>query len=395
MWTCFSLRSLKTELAVLIALFVQMAAPAAQAVVRVPLPTGPYKVGTFSAKMSDPNRDDPYFANGRKRELLIRLWYPASLVQGYELAEYASPKVWLYLSQITGVELPEIKTNSWRNAPVARGSHPLVLLTHGYTGTLTDYTFLAEDLASRGYVVASVAHTYESTVVEFPDGRLAISVLGSHFRPDTLRTDEQSLSYAAHVRLQDLSSVLDELQRLNDRHGVLISGKVDLRHVAIMGHSLGGIAAITSVIREPRFVAAIVLDAPAMATPVIGTDKPVLILAAGRDQWGSRDCQLWRSLRGPRVLVHFRGAEHLAASDAIWLAEQFPELEAHAGAMGPEKTISAMRNYIAAFLDNILLGKTMSPLLMRPSPDYPDVAFTSEKQPLCGEVVKRELRSAK
>ena len=111
-------------------------------------------------------------------------------------------------------------------------------------------------------MVASVAHTYESTAVEFPDGRLAISVLGSHFRPDTLRTDEQSLSYAAHVRLQDLSSVLDELQRLNDRHGVLISGKLDLRHVAIMGHSLGGIAAITSVIREPRFVAAIVLDAP-------------------------------------------------------------------------------------------------------------------------------------
>ena len=174
MWTCFSLRSLKTELAVVIALFVQVAAPAARPVVRVPPPTGPYKVGTFSAKTTDPNRDDPYIANVRKRELLIRLWYPASLVQGYELAEYASPKVWLYLSQITGVELPEIKTNSWRKAPVARGLHPLVLLTHGYTGTLTDYTFLAEDLASRGYVVASVAHTYESTAVEFPDGRLAI-----------------------------------------------------------------------------------------------------------------------------------------------------------------------------------------------------------------------------
>jgi dienelactone hydrolase len=395
MWTCFRLRSLKTGLAVVLVLLVQIAAPVAQTVVAVPPPTGPFKVGTFSAKITDPNRYDPYIANGSKRELLIRLWYPASVVQGYELAEYASPKVWLYLSQITGVELPEIKTNSRRKAPVASGSHPLVLLTHGYTGTLTDYTFLAEDLASRGYVVGSVAHTYESTAVEFPDGRLVISVLGSHFRPDALRTDEQSLSFAEHVRLQDLSSVLDELQRLNDTHGDFMSGKLDLRRIAIMGHSLGGVAAITSVVREPRFAAAIVLDAPAMATPVIGTDKPVLILAAGRDQWGSRDCQLWRNLRGTRVLVHLRGAEHLAASDAIWLAEQFPELEAHTGVMGTEKTISAIRNYIAAFLDNVLVGKTMSPLLMRPSPDYPDIAFTSEKQALCGEVVKQELRSAK
>jgi len=74
------------------------------------------------------------------------------------------------------------------------GPHPVVVFTHGYTGTFTDYTFLFEDLASRGYVVAAVDHTYEATAVEFLDGRLVKSVFGSHLAENTLRRDGQSFS---------------------------------------------------------------------------------------------------------------------------------------------------------------------------------------------------------
>ena len=137
------------------------------------------------------------------------------------------------------------------------------------------------------------------------------------------------------------------------------------------------------------------MDAPVSASSLVATDKPVLILAAGRDEWGKSDCQLWRRLRGVRLLVDFRGAEHLTASDAVWLAKDFPELEAQTGAMGAERTITAMRNDIGAFLDYVLLGKTKSSLFIRPSPDYPDVALTNEKQFLCGEVVKKLPHSGK
>ena len=55
----------------------------------------------------------------------------------------------------------------------------MVLFTPGYTATSSDYTFLMEDLASRGYVVGAIDHTYEATAVEFPGGGIVRSRVGS------------------------------------------------------------------------------------------------------------------------------------------------------------------------------------------------------------------------
>jgi len=91
-------------------------------------------------------------------------------------------------------------------------------------------------------------------------------------------------------------------------------------HGTFAGRNCG----LAAVSRDPRISTAIVMDAPVSASSLVATDKPVLILAAGRDEWGKSDCQLWRSLRGVRLLVDFRGAEHLTASDAVWLLRTFP-----------------------------------------------------------------------
>ena len=165
--------------------------------------------------MVDPLRDDPFLRNGTKRELLVRFWYPTSITEGCDPAAYTSPAVWSYFSELAGFPLPDVRTNSCLDAPISMGPHPVVVFTHGYTGTFTDYTFLFEDLASRGYVVAAVDHTYEATAVEFLDGRLVKSVFGSHLAENTLRRDGQSFSLAVSMRSKDLQFVVDELERLN------------------------------------------------------------------------------------------------------------------------------------------------------------------------------------
>jgi dienelactone hydrolase len=348
-----------------------------------PSPTGPSPVGTQVMHLVDSTRDDPFLANATKRELLVRFWYPTARTQGCESAGYTAPAVWSYFSQLAKIPLPEVRTNSCLDTTITGGAHPVVVFTPGYTGTFTDYTFIFEDLASRGYVVASVDHTYEATAVEFPDGRLVTSVLGSHLAESTWRRDEQALSFAVSVRLSDLRFMVNELERLNTEAGSPFAGKLDTARVAIAGHSLGGLTALLGVEQEKRFRAGIMIDGDVPDASVRITNTPVLILAMGRDKWSDNECRLWSDLRGPRLAVNLEGAEHVTPSDAVWLAKY----GVRTGAMGPEKTVEALRNYIAAFLDANLRGKPLGAPLTGPSLDYPDAAVTTQKQLLCGEAI--------
>ncbi len=338
-------------------------------------------------RIVDSRRDDPYLRDGTKRELLVRFWYPILNGAPCKPAEYASAKVWAYLSELVDIRLPEIRTNSCWNAPIAKGVRPVIVLTHAYTGMLTDYTFISEDLASRGYVVASIAHTHETTAVEFPDGRLVKSMVGSHLAPDSFKFDEGSLSFARSVRLEDLKFVLDELARLNTTMDSPFAGQLEVSRTGLMGHSLGGEAAIFSLEHEARFKAGVIIEGVISNASVVGTDKAVLILGAGREQWSENECELWSHLRGFRFAVNLFGTDHMTPSDGVWLTTFVPELAIQTGTMGPEKTIAAIRNYIAAFLDANLLRKPQDLLLAAPSSEYTDAAVTTREQPLCDDSI--------
>jgi hypothetical protein len=104
------------------------------------------------------------------------------------------------------------------------------------------------------------------------------------------------------------------------------------------------------------------------------------MLGAGRGQWNATECHLWNNLQGPRLAVNLRGTEHVAFSDWIWLTKDAVET----GRMGPEKTMAAMRDYVAGFLDANLRGEPTDPLLTGPSPNYPDAEVITQEQSLCG-----------
>lgn len=342
-----------------------------------PLPTGPNPVGTQVMELVDPARTDPFLNNGTVRDLMVRLWYPAATGQSCRRAEYASPRVWSDFSRLVGVPLPHVTTNSCWNAIPTTGAHPVVLFTHGYTGTFTDYTFLFEELASRGYVVASVDHTFEATAVEFPDGRLVESAFGSYLGT-SMRADELAMDFAVSVRLNDLKFVLNALESLNEGDASILAGKLDMSRVALAGHSLGGLTAILAIEQDSRFRAGVILDGVVPKSAFNGTNTPVLMLAAGRDTWSAEETQMWRGLHGSRVAINLRGAEHVTPSDMIWLAPGAIQT----GTLGPEKTVAAVRRYVTAFLDANLLGKAIDPLLTGPSGEYPDAVVTTRTEPL-------------
>lgn len=334
-----------------------------------PLPTGPEPVGTRTLHWVDRSNADPFLGHSVNRELLVRFWYPASLKQPCELADYASPRVWSYFSHLLGIPLPAVRTNSCLNAPVASGIHPVVVFTHGYTGTFTDYTFLFEDLASRGYIVASVNHTYEATATEFPDGRFVTSVLGSYL-DNTWRGDDKTLALAFSARLQDLRFVVNQIQQINTRNGNPFAGRLDLARIAIAGHSAGGTVAFLGLEKDSRFKAAVVLDGFLSSRDIHPTKQAVLIIRAGRETDTIDHCELLRSLHGPHTFVNLSGAEHLAPSDALWLARG----AIAPGPMGTDVTLAGIRDYVAKFLDEHLREGSTHPFLIGPSSNDPNVA---------------------
>jgi dienelactone hydrolase len=346
----------------------------------VPSVTGANRVGTRIIDLVDSSRIDPFATNGLNRELVVRFWYPASEEQDCKLADYTSPRVWNYFAELTRLPSPMVTTNSCLNAPVADGEHPVVIFTHGYTGTFTDYTFLVEDLASRGYIVASIDHTYEATAVEFPDERFVKSLVGSHLT-NTWQIDDQTLSSALSVRLDDVKFVVDELERLNVSTGNPFTGKLDVTRLALAGHSLGGLTTWFGVQRDARFKAAILLDPYLPDMPLGSTETPAMLLTMGHEQRNDDECELWSDLLGPRFSVNIRGAEHVTPSDLVWLAKGAIKT----GAMGPDKTIAAVRDYVATFLDKNLRNRPSDPLLAGPSADYPDAEVKTQGQALCHE----------
>ena len=348
----------------------------------VPARTGPYAVGTLTTRLLDPTRNDPFLRNGSKRELMVRFWYPTPRAGACARAEYSSPKVWSYLSAL-GLPPLEVHTNSCQQAPVMPGAHPVSGASHGYTGLFTDYTFLFEDLASRGYVVASIAHTFESTAVEMPDGRVLISLLGTHFLEDSLRTDARSIQLATSARLGDMKFLLAQLKALNGTRAPF-SGKLDLQRIGVLGHSMGADTAMISLRQEPELQAAVLLDPIVLsAASTRGTDKPVLLVSEGREEWSESECGLWTNLRGARLGVMFRGAEHLTPTDAVWLGDYVPAVHVETGSLGPEKTVAAIRNYVSSFFDAYLEGKSAGLLLNGLSSEYPEATITTRTRALC------------
>lgn len=71
-------------------------------------------------------------------------------------------------------DLSKVHGHSLRNADVSpqQSSYPVVIMRAGASAPVMNYSALAEDLASHGYVVVGVDAPYRTSVVVFPDGRI-------------------------------------------------------------------------------------------------------------------------------------------------------------------------------------------------------------------------------
>jgi len=362
---------------------------------RLPEPTGRCPAGVTSLWLTDTSRPDPWAAGPVARELMVSLWYPAATPDGRPAPYMTAAESELQLASrsITGIPpdaLSTVQANAVSNATPAgrQRSLPLVVLSPGFTNSRSTLTALAEDLASHGYVVAGIDHTYESHATAFPDGRVTTCLAR-----EARRQGGGSQEEVAAGRAADVSFVLGELT--GARPAWPGAGLIDPSRVAMAGHSAGGAAAVAAMLADARIRAGIDMDgATAAPIPPHGLSRPFLFLgkqsnytpgSGGAVAPGTRDWKLlrgavttwerdWKLLTGWKQWLVVAGAVHASFTDLALLADQ-AGIDIGAGLSGA-RSLDITRAYVRAFFDQHLRGRPQA-LLDQPSPRYPEVTFCS------------------
>jgi hypothetical protein len=145
-------------------------------------------------------------------------------------------------------------------------------------------TFETEEMASHGFIVVAIDHPYDSDLVVFPDGRRIPAskeaCLLDFTSEDALALSRHKVERRLAVRVADTLFVLDQLERWNktDRASRFF-GRMDLRHIGMIGHSFGG-AVTAEVCRvDSRVRAGVNMDGSMFGTvKTAGVPKPFLFM---------------------------------------------------------------------------------------------------------------------
>ncbi|WP_166240093.1 dienelactone hydrolase [Paenibacillus turpanensis] len=239
-------------------------------VFKLPEPTGEYKVGTHTFHFVDTNRKE-IFAEARNgmRELMVQVWYPAQSGIGKNVPLVPDPQILRYMA--AGYGLPEftfehlkyISSHSYSGAEVssAQNTYLLIIASPGNGSSKFLHTSQAENLASHGYIVAVIDHTYNTFATEFPDRRITTNTTNDLFSPDQdYRTSRENRDKLGKVLTEDVAFVLDQFEFIQSGQiPSQLNGRMDLRHVGMFGHSIGGATAYDAAY-DPRIAVGVDLD---------------------------------------------------------------------------------------------------------------------------------------
>ncbi|MEU4350153.1 hydrolase [Streptomyces sp. NPDC023838] len=370
----------------------------------LPAPTGPHPVGTVTARLVDRGRRDPWVARAY-RELMVSVRYPARDVRGHRRAPQMTPGAAAAYDRFNGlgedlapgrVDWAATRSHAYTDAPATGTCLPVVLYSPGAGDPRTLGTTLCDELASRGYAVVMIDHTYDAGAVEFPGGRVERTVLLDEFARARKAGPEQVVAFlkkVADVRVADTRFVLDRLAHLPAGLG----RRLDLDAIGMFGQSAGGFAAAQTMHDDRRVKAALNMDGvmgytqrdddPSNPSTVAtdGVDRPLLLMGMDGDthhtvaSWG----QTWEHSTGWHRDLTLAGAAHASFTD---LQSQVPQIvrglgldgsvaTKSVGAIDPVRSVAAQKAYVSAFFDRWLRGGDPAGLLDGASARWPEVRF--------------------
>ena len=341
----------------------------------LPIPNGKYTIGTETFHWVDSSRLE-WFTNENPndyREIMVQIWYPGINNLNKKVEPYMD-FINLRAKTIAAAgglpsflpsHLNMVKTNSHKGITCINENTnlPVIIFSHGITGSRHLHQALFEHLSSQGYVVAALDHSYDSNLTVFPDKRIADyrSEITGH--PDSINIRNQQIN----TRGLDISFVLDQLEKIQS--GIIVSNltnKLNLKNIAIGGHSYGGATAIVSTQKDNRIKACFILDGWISPIPdsIITTGLKTPIFSIGRPHWKDSDYpnnyhhlkDLISNSKGSSYNIVIQNTLHLDYTD-IPLYSPIIKHVMDVGSLAPEISQPLINNLILDFLDSYLLNK--------------------------------------
>jgi len=233
--------------------------------------------------------------------------------------------------------------------------------------------------------VVGVNPTFE-TPVTFPGGRIATQSTAFTVSSADKETRKQIFNRAVRVRAEDANFAISELERINrnDSQG-LLTNRLDLNNIGIMGHSLGGDTVLEAMGLNSRFNAGLVLDGGNHGA--IFDDKtkqklnrPFMVMYA---EGGSFALQsIYRSFLADTYRLTIEGSKHNSFSDIALFPSLFVNdsdkktlpVQKTLGSIEPKRAMEIINTYAVAFFNKYLKNQDQT-LLKEASSDYPEVKF--------------------
>ena len=349
--------------------------------ITLPAPTGRFAVGRTSYWwVNEAQVDDLAPASNEKREVVVWIWYPSAGSESIAPTEYL-PSAWheprarsagVLLSKFLTRDPAVVHVHSLSHPGISteQKSYPVVIMRPGGSALTTDFTTLAEDLASHGYVVVGFDAPYRSGVVVFPDGRVVLRSAAAD--TDNLSAPGAQESFVKRILPMwsgDAQFVVDQLDRLNtaDPSG-RFKGRLDIGRLGIFGHSFGGATALQFCHDDFRCKAGIDLDGePSGSVVKEGPTQPFLFLLSDHGDLSAPEPHkvitdlesIYDRLPNGRLLLFIRGANHFSFSDQILLKSQYfvkALQRLQKGGLDGPRGLRITTDYVHTFFDVYLRG---------------------------------------
>jgi predicted dienelactone hydrolase len=268
-----------------------------------------------------------------------------------------------------------VKSNSYENAELsgAQEKYPVIVISHGWTGFRNIHTNFAEMLASSGYVVVAIDHTYGSLATAFDNGETVY--LNRDALPSGLPKDEYA-KYSNNLvstYAGDIITTINEIEKMN-KEDKSFKNRFDLDKIGVMGHSTGGGGSVKAAMLDSRIKAVFGLDPwvePVDSELIAkGLEVPAVFLRS--EQWKDKPNNanlfaLINNSKNDTQLYSIAGTIHNDFTIVNVISPILKYLKM-SGSLDSKKSMDIQQDYVLSFFDKYLKGENHDLLNQKNSP---------------------------